>query len=235
MQQHDFDDVYELITVLTSVDSEAHYEKDEREIWPIVQNAVDVLMRMGTKATPELCPLLDKDFTWSCYYALRVLRVTKDPQAVPSLIRLLCRETDDTLASEEAMLALQDIGDASIEPLQQEITTQFNHEHYNPYLVGALTGIVSQAPYDFMIHVITDYLQTPGRYTGWFQLGDFTYNFAKQQRKEALPLLKQLLDHKTLQGHERHEIQETIEVLENPEQYEVRLRQTIDEIDGGHP
>jgi hypothetical protein len=230
MQQNDFEDVHELIIALQSIDSEEHYEKDEQEVWPLVQNAVDALMKIGTPATPALCALIEKDFTWSCYYALRVLRVTKDPQAVSSLIRLLCRETDDTLASEEAMLALQDIGDHAVEPLLQEIMTQFHHEHYNAYLVGALTGIVGQATYDFMINTITDYLHTPVRYHGWFQLADFTYNFAKQQRKEAVPFLQQLLADKSLESHDRREITETIAILENPGLYEQRLQQTIDEL-----
>jgi hypothetical protein len=234
MQQNDLEDVHELILVLQSIDAEEHYEKEESVVWPLVQNAVDALIGMGKAATPARCPLIEKDFTWSCYYALRVLRVTKDPQAVPALMRLLCRETDDTLASEEAMLALQDISDPAVEPLLQEVTTQFHHQHYNAYLVGALTGIVGQAPYDFMINILTDYLHTPARYHGWFQPADFTYNFAKQQRAGALPLLRQLLTVKNLEPHERHEITETIEVLEHPGLYEERLQKTIDELSDEH-
>jgi hypothetical protein len=230
VQQHDFEDLHELIVVLQSIDSEEHYNKDESEVWPLVQNAVDALMKMGTAATPGLCPLIEKDFTWSCYYALRVLHVTKDPQAVPDLIRLLCRETDDTLASEEAMLTLQDIGDPAVDQLTQEISIQFHHQHYNSYLVSALTGITGQAVYDFMVNTLKDYLQNTGRYHGWFMPADFTYNFSKQHQTAALPLLKQLLTVKSLESHERHEIAETIAILENPVLYEQRLRQTIDEI-----
>ena len=223
------------IAALKSVDSDAFYDKEESEVWPLVHTAVDALSHLGPAVTPRLCTLLDTDFTWSCFYALKILRQTKDPQAIPALIALLDRESDDALACEEAMLALQDIGGPAVEPLLQELAIQFHEQHYNSYLVGALTGIVGQAPYEYMVSIVQDYLQNPGKYHGWFHPGDFTFNFGKQQRTAVLPRLHQLLAVKNLDSHERQEIAETIEVLETPGLYEQRLRQTISDVSGPLP
>jgi len=214
MQDHEPEEITRYLTILKSVDSDEYYEKEEDEIWPAVQDAVTALTRLGPAATPALCRLLDADFTWSCYYALRVLHQTKDPQAVPALIGLLRRESDDTLACEEAMFTLQDIGDAAIQPLLQELTTQFRNEQYNSYLVGALTGIPGPIPYDFMVATVTDFLRYPPKYHGWFNIGDFIFNFTKQQQTKAAPLLRQLLLLKGLDGPTRQEITETIEAVE---------------------
>jgi hypothetical protein len=230
MPSNEMEGINHYLAVLTSVDAEAFYDKEESEIWPHVQDAVNHLTTIGPAATPGLCRLLEADFTWSCYYALKVLRQTKDPQAIPALISLLRRESDDTVASEEAMLTLQDIGGPAVEPLRKELTSQFDTQHYNSYLVGALTGIIGPAPYDYMTTVVQDYLHNPGKYHGWFHIGDFTFNFGRQQRTEALPLLHSLLDIKNMDNHERNEIAETIEILENPKMYEEKLRQTIDDV-----
>jgi len=230
MPSNEVEGISHYLAVLTSVDAKAFYDKEESEIWPHVQDAVNHLTMIGPAATPGLCRLLEADFTWSCYFALKVLRQTKDAQAIPALIALLRRESDDTVASEEAMLTLQDIGEQAIEPLRQELTSQFQRQHYNSYLVGALTGIIGPAPYDYMTTVVQDYLHNPGKYHGWFHIGDFTFNFGRQQRTEALPLLRSLLDIKNMDNHERNEIAETIEILENPKMYEEKLRQTIDDV-----
>lgn len=230
MQDHEMEEIHQYIAALKSVDSEAFYNKEESEVWPLVHTAVDALSHLGPAGTPQLCTLLDTDFTWSCFYALRILRQTKDPQAVPALIALLGRESDDTLACEEAMLTLQDICESAVEPLLQELAIQFYEQHYNSYLVGALTGIIGQASYEYMVDIVQDYLQNPGKYHGWFHPGDFTFNFAKQQRTDVLPMLRRLLAVKNLDSHERQEIVETIEVLEHPDLYEQRLRQTISDV-----
>ncbi len=235
MQDHEMEEISHYIAALKSVDSDAFYDKEESEVWPLVHTAVDALLHLGPTVTPQLCSLLGTDFTWSCFYALKILRQTKDPQAVPALITLLGRESDDTLACEETMLALQDIGQPAVEPLLQELAIQFHGQHYNSYLVGALTGIVGQTPYEYMVNIVQDYLQNPGKYHGWFHPGDFTFNFAKQQRTSALPLLHRLLAVKNLDSHERQEIAETIEVLEHPDLYDERLRQTISDVSGPLP
>ncbi len=214
MQDQQTEEINRYITALKNVDAGDYLDKEESEIWPVVQDAVTALTRLGPAATTALSPLLDHDFTWSCYYALRIFHQTKDPQAIPALIGMLCRESDDTLACEEAMFTLQDIGTPAIQPLLDALKDQFDNEEYNSYMVGALTGIPGQVPYDYMKGIVTDYLQRPARYHGWFNLGDFIYNFTKQQNKDALPLLRQILLVKGLDGPTRQEILETIEAIE---------------------
>jgi hypothetical protein len=128
------------------------------------------------------------------------------------------------------MFALQDMGDSSIVPLMEHLEALFENKQYNFYLVGALTGIIGPAPYEFMVKITTDFLSRPSQYKGWFHIEDFTYNFVKQQRADALPLLRQILELKGLSSTERQEIRDTIKALEDPAQYEKEIEQTADEI-----
>ena len=226
--QHELEALNKHITFLRSLDTDAFYEKDEDDVRRYANEAIAALVQLGPNGTKDVAELLKTEFTWSSYFALKILRETKDPGSVPYLIDFLQRETDDSMANEEAMFALQDLGDASITPLLEELESDFSRRQYNFYLVGALTGIIGPLPYDFMISVTKDFLEYPHKYHSWFHIDDFTYNFVKQERKDALPLLKQLLELKTLNGDERREIRDTINVLEHPEQYYRDLQDTID-------
>jgi hypothetical protein len=204
------------IDFLKSLDTEEFYNKDEDEVRRYAQGVVQECIRFGCQATPELVGLLQTEFTWSCFFALTILRETKDP--------------DDSMANEEAMFALQDIGDPSIAPLIEDLQEAFDNKKYNSYLVGALTGIIGPEPYDFMIKITKDFIDKPWRYKGWFQIEDFTYNFVKQERLEAIPLLKQILEIKSITGTEKQELMDTIRALEDPDGYEKEIQETADEI-----
>jgi hypothetical protein len=128
------------------------------------------------------------------------------------------------------MFALQDIGDPSISPLIEDLEEAFDNKKYNSYLVGALTGIIGPTPYDFMIKITKDFIEKPWRYKGWFQIEDFTYNFVKQERPDAIPLLKQILEMKIINGTEKRELEDTIRALEDPENYEKEIQETAQEI-----
>lgn len=228
--QHELEGLHKHISFLQSLDTDDFYEKDEDEVRQYAHEAITSLVHMGAEATSEVVELLETEFTWSSYFALKILRETKDPHAVPYLIEFLRRESDDAMANEEAMFALQDIGDASIDPLLEVVEEEFNHKHYNFYLVGAFTGIIGPAPYDFMVNITKDFLQNHHHYHGWFHIDDFTYNFVKQERKDVLPLLKQILELNVLSGDERREIRDTIDVLEHPEQYYRDMQDMIDDL-----
>ena len=218
------------IDFLKSLDTEEFYDKDEDEVRRYAHDTLQECIQLGRQATPELVELLQTEFTWSCFFALAILRETKDPQAVPAIIAFLKRESDDSMANEEAMFALQDIGDPSIAPLIEDLEEAFDNKKYNSYLVGALTGIIGPAPYDFMIKITKDFINKPWRYKGWFQIEDFTYNFVKQERPDAIPLLKQILEMKSITGVEKRELEDTIRALENPESYEKEIQETAKEI-----
>jgi len=218
------------IDFLRSLDTDEFMEKEEEDVWRYAHQAIKDLIELGAQATPSLLELLKTEFTWSCYFALTIFRETKDPQAIPALIAFLKRETDDSLANEEAMFALQDIGDLSIAPLIEEIEEQFNNKKYNSYLVGGLTGILGPESYEFMVKITKDYIGKPWRYKGWFLIEDFTYNFVKQERTDIIPLLEQVLEMKNLTGSEKEELQETIRAIQDPIGYEKEIEEIEEEI-----
>ena len=218
------------IDFLKSLDTDDFYNKDVDEVRRYAQDILQECIQLGNHATYKLIELLQTEFTWSCFFALTILRETKDPQAVPSIIDFLKKESDDSMANEEAMFALQNIGDSSIPPLIEDIEEAFGNKKYNSYLVGALTGIIGPASYDFMIKITKDFIEKPWRYKGWFQIEDFTYNFVAQERPDVIPLLKQILEMKVMTGNEKREIEDTIRALEDPERYEKEIQDTTREI-----
>jgi hypothetical protein len=218
------------IDFLKSLDTEEFYNKDEDEIRRYAHDTIQKFIQSGNHATNDLIELLQTEFTWSCFFALTIFRETKDPQAVPAILAFLKKESDDSMANEEAMFALQDIGDPSITPLIEDLEEAFDNKKYNSYLVGALTGIIGPAPYDFMVKITKDFISKPWRYKGWFHIEDFTYNFVKQERQDAIPLLKQVLDMKGIAGTEKRELEETIRALEDPESYEKEIEETANEL-----
>ncbi len=218
------------IAFLKSLDTDEFFDKEETEIEQFAGTAIKELASMGRDATGELVGLLSTDFTWSCYLALKILRESKDPQAVPSLIDFLKKDSDDSLANEEAMFALQDIGDPSVQPLLEELQQNFENKRYHFYLVGALTGIIGPVPYEFMMKVTKEFLGNPAHYRGWFHIDDFAYNFVKQGRAEVIPLLQRVLEVRTLSGSEKEELRDTIKALENPEAYQKEVQDTVDEL-----
>ena len=218
------------IALLKSLDTDEFFDKEEEEIQQYAGTALKELARMGSDATGELVGLLGTDFTWSCYLALKVLRESKDPQAVPALINFLKKDSDDSLANEEAMFALQDIGDASVPQLLGELKQNFEHKRYHFYLIGAFTGIISPVPFDFMVQVTKEFINNPAHYRGWFHIDDFTYNFVKQGRPEVISLLRQVLEVRTLSGSEKEELRDTIHALEDPAAYQKEIQETVDEL-----
>jgi HEAT repeat protein len=218
------------IAFLKSLDTDEYFDKEEAEISQYAGTAMKELALMGNDATGELVGLLNTDFTWSCYLALKILRESKDPSAVPALIDFLKKDSDDSLSNEEAMFALQDIGDPSIPPLLEELKQNFEHKRYHFYLVGAFTGIIGPVPYEFMVTVTKEFLSDPAHYRGWFHIDDFTFNFVKQGRADAIPLLKQALEVRTLSGSEKEELRDTIRALEDPAAYQKEIQDTVDEL-----
>jgi len=218
------------IDFLKSLDTEEFYNKDEDDVCRYAHNTIQELIELGNQATGELIELLQTEFTWSCFFALTIFRQTKDPQAIPALIAFLKRESDDSMANEEAMFALQDIGDPSIIPLIEDIEEAFDTKKYNSYLVGGLTGIIGPESYEFMVKITKDFIGKPWRYKGWFLIEDFTYNFVKQGRTDAIPLLLQVLEMKGITGSEKHELEDTIRALEDPQGYEKDIEETEKEL-----
>ena len=126
---------------------------------------------------------------------------------------------------EEAMYGLNAIGELAIEPLLQEIKSNFEQKAYYGYLIGGLTGIKHDKVYSFMIEILQDYIEDYQKYDGWFRIDDFTYDFEAQGKKEALPMLKKLVVMEHLSKHERREIESTIGVLEDPGKFNKEIEE----------
>lgn len=218
------------IDFLKSLDTEEFYNKDEDEVRGYAHETLQECIQLGYRATSGLIQLLQTEFTWSCFFALNILREIKDPQAVPSIIDFLIKESDDSMANEEAMFALQDIGDSSIAPIIENLEDAFDNKKYYSYLVGALTGIISSISYSFMIKITKDFINKSWRYKGWFHIADFTYNFVKQGRSDVIPLLKQILDMKMISREEKRELEDTIQALESPERFEKKSQEIAKEL-----
>ncbi len=81
-----------------------------------------------------------------------------------------------------------------------------------------------------MIKITKDFIEKPWRYKGWFHIEDFTYNFVKQERQDAIPLLKQVLEMKNITSGEKRELEDTIRALEDPAGYEKEIAEIEQEI-----
>ena len=68
-----------------------------------------------------------------------------------------------------------------------------------------------------MIDNLKHYIKNKEEYDNWFDIDNFTYNFSVQGKKEALPLLKEVLAMEHLSKEEKREMESTIEALEDPE------------------
>jgi|GEM_PF-1005010 len=224
-------EVIKNIEFLKSVDEEKFYEMEEEEVRKYIGESYNELVKLGSRATEELGKLLEDKSTWSCYFALKIMREVKDPESIPYLINFLRNDSDYWEVSEEAMFALAEIGKPSIPLLMKEVKKEFEDKIYNFYMVGALTRIAEPEVYDFMIETTKDFLQNPEKYAGWFHIDHFTFNFEEQGRKDALPLLKQLLKSKTVTDMEQREILDTVRMLEDPEGYKRELMEMAGGVD----
>jgi hypothetical protein len=52
----------------------------------------------------------------------------------------------------------------------------------------------------------------------------------KQGRTDAISFLRQILDMKSISGNEKHELEDTIRALEDPEGYEKEIEETEKEL-----
>ena len=219
------------IEILKSVDKDEFYRMEESEVMKHVKKAYNELVELGSRATKELGELLEDDSTWSCYFALKIMREVKDPEAVPYLINFLRKNSYYDSSNEEAMFALAEIGKPAVPLLMEEVKKEFENNVYNFYMVGALTRITEPEVYDFMVEITKDFLQNPEKYAGWFFIDHFTFNFEEHGRKDILPILKQLLKSKAVTDNERREIRDTVKVLEDPEGYKKELMETLRRFD----
>lgn len=217
-----------LIEELKRYDNKEGYRLSYGTVKKKLEETSKQLTGHGEKSLEHLHSLLKNEETWSCLFALEILKEIKSEKSIIPLINFIKNNEygDRWESCEEAMYGLNAIGEPAIEPLLSEIKSNFKQKTYYGYLIGSVTGIKHDKVYSFMKEILQDYLKDYQKYDGWFEVDNFTYDFEVQGEKEALPLLKRLAVMEHLSEHERMEIKSTIEVIEDPEKF----NQEIDEM-----
>jgi hypothetical protein len=225
-----------LIEELQKYDNEAGYELSYDEVKAKLSDTIRKLTEKGESILDHLHPLLLREETWSCLFALEIIKEIKSERSIPYLINFIKKNEDGDYpdACEDAMFALSSIGKPAVEPLLKEIKSEFGNETYYFYLVGSLTEIKDEKVYSFMKEIVEDYIRNPEKYEEWFSIEHFVYDFEVQGKKEILPLLKELtsLD---ISERERREIQDTINVIENPKYFEQRTWRILVKVGRNEP
>lgn len=216
-----------LIEELKSYDNEEGYKLSYQEVKKKLDNTIRNLVTCGEECVEYLHQLLPHEETWSCLFALEILKEIKSEKSIPWLIDFIKRnENGDWWEScEEAMYALSNIGDSAVEPLLATVRLGFENENFFTFLVEALTSIKNEKVYSFMTEVTEKFLKNHEKYRDWFNIGLFTYEFDKQEKKEVIPLLKKLLEIKNMDDFDRYEIEDTIKIIEDP----VKFKKEMDE------
>jgi len=221
-----------LVYELQEYDNERGYKLDYENVKEKLNPAINELIKKGERALDLLHELLEHEETWSCLFALEIIKEIKSPISIPHLINFITSNEKEEYGDycEEAMLALNNIGEPAIEPLFKEIKYRFEKKEFYTYLIGALTGIKSEKVYLFMIDLVRDYIENEEKYDGWFYIEQFIYNFDKQENKEALPLLKKLIRLDRLSNQGKIEIKSTIEIIEDPGKWKKKLKEDSKEL-----
>ena len=227
------DSVGELISRLQQFDNPKGYRLEYENVKEKLKPVVEQLVQKGEAVLNQLHELLQYEESWSCLFALHTLKEIKSEKSIPYLIKFIKKnENGDCWEScDDALWALKAIGKPSVEPLVAELRRKFANKNFLGYLVGALGEIKDDRAYSFMVEITEDYLSNREDYDGWFEVDQFTYGFAEQGKKEALPLLKQVLA-SSVSEKEKREIESTIEELEDPEAYKERIREEAAHIFG---
>ena len=222
-----------LVSELKRYDNKAGYRLSHEEMDEKLKDTVGGLLEAGDDALDGLHALILNDETWSCHYALEIIRKLRSERSIPFLIRYLLENdnSDHYGGCEEAMYALSELRHPAVEPLIEAVESAFKREEFYLYLVGALTRIVDDRVYNFMRYTLEDCIAKPDRYIGWFDLIPFMFDLDKQGKKETtLPLLRALRDMDPMDDFTRNEIEDTIMVIEDPEGYEKMLEKSREEM-----
>ena len=233
MEKDNKGSVGELISQLQQFDNPKGYRLEYDAVKEKLNPAVEQLVHKGEAALNQLHELLQYEESWSCQFALETLKEIKSEKSISYLIEFVKKNENGDYydGCDEAIWALQAIGAPAIEPVMAELKKGFANEDFSGYLVEALTEIKDERVYSFMVETTEDYLKNPEKYDDWFEIDMFTCGFADQGKKEALPLLKQLLALKHLNKEEKTEIGSTIEALEDPAEFNKRIEELAKEFE----
>jgi len=222
-------EINNLIQELKKHDNKEGYKLEYKTVKAMFEPIIKKLILIGEPALDALHELIKHEETWSCLFALEILKEIKSEKSIPFLIEyiVLNDEGDYWEGCEEAMYALNNIGKPAIKPLIVELKKHFGNKKYLMYLVSSLTEIVDDEVYDFMLHYTKQYLENTSEYKDWFHIEHFTYDFTKQGKSEVLPILKEIQKRGHLSEHAHIELRDTIWKLEDPEGFEKEMNRII--------
>ncbi|MEK6927972.1 MAG: SEC-C metal-binding domain-containing protein [Nanoarchaeota archaeon] len=216
-----------LIIELQKYDNPKGYKLNYKEVKDKLSQTINSLILCKDECLDELHALISYEETWSCLFALEVIKEIKSKKSIDYLINYIVKteEGEHGDSGEEAMFALTNIGATAIDPLLKEIKNQFSKRKFYFYLIGALTEIKDEKVYEFMKEVTEDYIQDEEKYDEWFHIDVFTSDFDKQGKKEILLILKELIKLDRVSKHEKIEIEDSIERIEDPIEYQKKTKE----------
>jgi len=201
------------------------YEEAKRRLAPIIEK----LIAKGEKALELVYELLENEETLSCLFALEILKEIKSEKSIPYLVDFIVKnqEGDYSEGCDDAMNALVSIGKPAIPILLEKIKENFEDKKEYSFLTGALASIKDEKVCNFMVETVKDYINDYKKYDGWLDIHMFVADFDKQENKDILPLLKQLVAMDNLSKNEKLEIADTIKVIEDPKKFEEETKKEL--------
>ncbi|MDI6738107.1 MAG: hypothetical protein QME12_06360 [Nanoarchaeota archaeon] len=225
------DEIDSLISDLTAFDDEKYYNMDFDDVAKLAEPIMDRLVEIGREHIDKIGSLLNKEETWSCYFAIKILRGLKDRQALPYLIDFLKKDNEDSVDYYEnyegAMYAVQELGKDALPALLAAVKEAIAMEEDKTYLFGALFDAKSEEAYNLLAEIADDFLKNSDKYDVWLDAELFFSSFREQERKEAIPVLEKIkarLDRYV-------EIDDAIEYLTDNEAYEISSEKSIQRLE----
>ena len=99
---------------------------DKEKLEPVIKKIIE----KGETALDGLHGILENEETWSCLFALEILKEIKNDISISALIEFIKNNEDRDYweRCEKAMIALTAIGIPAIEPLMNETKKQFKEK-----------------------------------------------------------------------------------------------------------
>lgn len=225
------EEIIKLITELRRYDNPQGYKLDYYEIKKKLETCIKNLTNAGEDALEHLYPLLEHGETWSCLFALEILKELKSEKSIHHLIKFIEKnEQGDYLEScEDAMYTLISIGKPAIPILLEKLKNNFENKTEHSFLIGALNSIKDERVYNFMVEIVKNYIDDYKKYDDWLDIHMFVADFDKQENKEVLPILKELVKMPNLSRNEKLEIADTIKIIEDPKKFKEEIKKQVEE------
>ena len=214
-----------LINDLQKYDNEESYKLNYEVIKKELEPTIRKLTNYKEKSLDYLHSILKNKETWSCFFALEILKDIKNEKSIPYLVKFMEENEEDFGDNcEAASQAITSIGKPAIRPVLESVRDSFVKKKYNIFLVGALTEIKDEEVYNFMKEMTENYIKDYKKYDSWMPIDSFIYNFDKQGKKDIISILENLVKMDNLSKREKIEIQSTIDIIRDPVKFNESIK-----------